>query len=163
MTDPNFTLRPAGIDDIPTLLTLLRELAVYEKIEDSMVATEADYERHIFGKNPAAEALIAEIGSQPVGCAVFIEHFSTFAGRPGLYLEDVYIREEARGKGIGSAILQHLGKIALERNCTRFEWTVLDWNTSAIRFYENLGADILQDWRICRLNRSGIERLASHA
>lgn len=153
-------IRPAAPEDCGLIHDLLHELAVYEKIEDIMVATPADYERHFFGERPAAEALVAELDSVPVGCAVYFHNFSTFAGRPGLYLEDVYVRPEARGKGVGGAVLRHLAGLAEERGCGRFEWTVLDWNEGAIRFYERLGAKVLPEWRIARMDREGIRSLA---
>jgi hypothetical protein len=152
---PRFALRPARPDDIDAIVALIRELAVYEKLEHLMVATPASIAPHLFGPRPAAEVVLAEVpaagGPSVVGFALFFHNFSTFLGRPGLYLEDLYVQPAFRGLGLGKALLQHLGALAVERGCGRFEWSVLDWNATAIAFYERMGATVLPDWRICRV------------
>ncbi len=142
MTAPAFTLRPARPEDAAVIVALIRELAVYEKLEHLMVATPASIAPHLFGPRPAAEV---------VGFALFFHNFSTFLGRPGLYLEDLYVQPAHRGLGIGKALLQHLGALAVERGYGRFEWSVLDWNSNAIRFYEKMGATVMTEWQLCRV------------
>jgi GNAT superfamily N-acetyltransferase len=155
MNPAAFTLRPATRADLPDIVGLIRELAVYEKLEHLVVATPESIEPHLFGPRPAAEVVLAEVddgqGAAVVGFALFFTNFSTFLGRPGLYLEDLFVKPAQRGLGIGKALLEHLGALAVERGCGRFEWSVLDWNENAIRFYERMGAKLLPDWRICRI------------
>ena len=150
-----FTLRGATPDDVESIVGLIRELAVYEKLEHLVVATPDSIAPHLFGPRPAAEVVLAEVpgdaGAPVVGFALFFTNFSTFLGRPGLYLEDLFVQPAHRGAGIGKALLRHLGALAVERGCGRFEWSVLDWNASAIGFYERMGAKVLPDWRICRI------------
>jgi GNAT superfamily N-acetyltransferase len=153
-------LRAAVQSDVPTIFGFIRELAAYEKLEHQVVATEALLHEHLFGNRPAAEVVIAEVDGRPVGFALFFQNFSTFLGRPGLFLEDLYVRPEARGHGIGKALLVHLAKIAVERGAGRFDWNVLDWNEPAIGFYKRLGAEVLPDWRTCRLSGESLARLA---
>lgn len=153
-------IRPATIADVPAIHSLLLELAEYEKITDWVEATEDSTREALFGEKPSAEALVAEVDDSVVATAVFFQNYSTFVGRPGLYLEDIYVQPGHRGSGIGQAMLQELAKLAQERGCGRMEWTVLDWNQRAIDFYEKQGAEILQDWRLVRLNREGIAKLA---
>lgn len=153
-------IRPAAPDDVPVLLGLIRALADFEKLS-AQVMTNADLLRDaLFGERPAAEALLAFEAGAPAGFAVYFQNYSTFTGRPGLYLEDLYVTPEKRGRGIGKALLLAVNRVALERGCGRFEWTVLDWNTGAIGFYESLGGKVLPDWRVVRLDRAGIESLA---
>lgn len=152
---------PASPQNVAALYGMVRELAEYEKLTHVVVSTVADFERELFGPNPRVEGLVAELDGEPVAFALFFHNFSSFLGRKGLYLEDVYVKPPHRGKGIGKAILKHLATIAVERNCGRFEWSVLDWNQSAIDFYENLGATVLPDWRIVRMTSDTIKKLAA--
>ena len=156
----NFTIQNATEDDIPTILHLIRELAAYERAPDEAVATEEGLREVLFGERPAAEVLIAWEGEVAVGFAVFFHNFSTWLGRPGLYLEDLFIRPEDRGKGYGRALLVRLAQIAQERGCGRMEWAVLDWNEPAIKFYRTLGAAPNEEWTIFRLTRDKIAKLA---
>jgi GNAT superfamily N-acetyltransferase len=150
MTTP-FTLRPAAPADLPAIVGLIRELADFEHLSHLVVVTPESLQPHLFGDKPAAEAVVAEVQGRVVAFALFFTNFSTFLGRPGLYLEDLYVQPAHRGAGLGKALLQHLGALAVERGCGRFEWSVLDWNENAIRFYEKMGATVMLDWRICRV------------
>jgi len=156
----NFTIRPATVVDVPIILELIRALATYERAPNEVTATEEQLVDVLFGEKPAAEVLLAFEGDAPVGFAVYFYNFSTWLGRPGLYLEDLFVRPEDRGKGYGRALLVHLAKIAHDRGCGRMEWAVLDWNEPAIDFYRKLGARPLDDWTVFRLTRDGIARLA---
>ena len=154
------SIRPANEADVNLLAEFIRGIAEYEKLADEVVADEAILRESFFGSRPSAEALIAEWDGKPVAFAVFFENFSTFKGRSGLYLEDLYVKPEYRKKGIGKAILSHLAGIAVERGCPRFEWVVLDWNQNAIDFYENLGAKKMHEWQIFRISGDKLEELA---
>ncbi len=158
-----FTLRQAVKEDVPALLSLIRELAVYEKLEDQVTATEESLEVSLFGIRPGATALLGEWQGKPVAYAVFFHNFSTFAGRLGLYLEDVYVKPEMRGRGMGKAILSYLACLAKERGCARFEWAVLDWNAPSIEFYRSLGAEPLDGWTVFRLTGEALDRLAKNS
>src|SRR6266852_4967358 len=136
----NFTIRPATIVDVPVILELIRDLATYERAPNEVTATEQQLVDVLFGERPAAEVLLAFEGESPVGFALFFHNFSTWLGRTGLYLEDLFVKPEKRGKGYGRALLVELAKIAMERGCGRMEWAVLDWNGPAIKFYRTLGA-----------------------
>lgn len=153
-------LRPATAADTPALLGLIRELAVFEHLEHLMVATPEDLATHLFGPRPAAEAVVAQLDGQLVAFALFFGNFSTFLGKPGLYLEDLYVQPAHRGSGLGKALLQHLGALAVARGCGRFEWCVLDWNQNAIEFYEAMGATVMPDWRLCRVTGDALQRFA---
>lgn len=159
MTEPQ--IRPAVIDDIPELLGMIRELAEFEKLADQVVATEEDYRESLFGEKPAAEALICKIENSMVGYAIFFSTFSTFIGRAGIWLEDIYIRPAHRTQGIGTKLLKAVGKIAEERNAGRYEWCVLDWNQNAINLYEKMGGEILEEWRIVRMDGKTLSSLNS--
>ena len=160
-TEPeNFTIRPATIVDVPIILQLIRDLATYERAPNEVRATETQLTDVLFGEKPAAEVLLAFEDKMPIGFAVFFHNFSTWLGKPGLYLEDLFVKPEVRGKGYGRALLIHLAKIARERSCGRMEWAVLDWNEPAIQFYEKIGARPLDEWKIFRLTRDGIAKLA---
>ena len=159
--DNAFEIRPARPGDIRAIHMMIRALADFEKLTDLCVATEADLDRALFGAQPSAEVLVAWKNDQPVAFALFFHNFSTFLGRPGLWLEDLFVRAEYRRQGCASALLRALAAIARERNCGRFEWAVLDWNASAIRFYEGLGATILPDWRIVRVVEPSLAMLAT--
>ncbi len=152
------TLRPARPEDCTAIVGLIRELAVFEKLEHLVVVTPESLRPQLFGERPAAEAVVAEVDGQVVAFALFFTNFSTFLGRPGLYLEDLYVQPAHRGSGLGKALLQHLGALAVQRGCGRFEWSVLDWNENAIRFYEKMGATVLPDWRICRVTGEALAR-----
>jgi len=156
----NFEIRPARVEDVPVILGLIRELATYERAPDEVTATEERLVDVLFGEKPVAEVLLAFEGKSPVGFAVFFHNFSTWLGRPGLYLEDLFVRPEDRGKGYGRALLIHLAKIARDRGCGRMEWAVLDWNEPAIQFYRKLGAKSMDEWTVFRLKRDGIAKLA---
>jgi GNAT superfamily N-acetyltransferase len=157
---PDFVIRPATVADVPIILDLIRELATYERAPNEVVATEEQLANVLFGPRPASEVVLAFEGDTPVGFALYFHNFSTWLGRPGLYLEDLFVRPEARGRGHGRALLVHLAKIAHDRGCGRMEWAVLDWNDSAIEFYRKLGAKPLDEWRVFRLTRDGIAKLA---
>ena len=150
MSTPH-ALRPATPVDLPAIVGLIRELAEFEKLSHLVVLTPESLHPHLFGARPVAEAVVGEVGGQVVAFALFFTNFSTFLGRPGLYLEDLYVQPAHRGSGLGKALLSHLGALAVERGCGRFEWSVLDWNERAIGFYERMGATVMPDWRICRL------------
>jgi GNAT superfamily N-acetyltransferase len=154
------SLRAARPDDLPSIVGLIRELAEFERLTHLVEVTPEKLAPHLFGERPVAECVVGEVGDEVVAFALFFTNFSTFLARPGLYLEDLYVRPAHRGSGLGKALLEHLGRLAAERGCGRFEWSVLDWNSNAIAFYEKLGATVMPDWRICRI--SG-ERLAKFA
>src|SRR5437588_4044778 len=156
-------IRPARVEDVPVILELIRELATYELAPDEVTATEEQLVDVLFGERPAAEVLLAFEGKSPVGFAIFFHNFSTWLGRPGLYLEDLFVKPEKRGKGYGRALLVELAKIARDRGSGRMEWAVLDWNEPAIKFYRTLGAKPMDEWTVFRLKRDGIERLANDA
>ena len=160
MSSPAHTLRPATPADCATLVALIRELAVFEKLEHLVAVTPESLQPHLFGPRPAAEAVVAEVSGQVVAFALFFTNFSTFLGQPGLYLEDLYVQPAFRGTGLGRALLAHLGALAVARGCGRFEWSVLDWNANAIRFYEKMGATVLPDWRICRVTGAALQAFA---
>jgi GNAT superfamily N-acetyltransferase len=156
-------IRNATVDDVPLILYFIRELAAYERLAHEVVADEALLRETLFGPRPSAEVVIAEVDGQPAGFALFFHNFSTFKGRPGLYLEDLFVKPEMRGRGVGKALLAHLAAIARERRCGRFEWAVLNWNRSAIDFYRSLGAHPLDDWVIFRMTGDALDQLASYA
>jgi GNAT superfamily N-acetyltransferase len=153
-------IRPTERDDIPLILRLVRELAEFEREPEAVVATEDMLCDALFGDRPAAEAVVAEHHSNPVGFALFFENFSTWTGRPGMYLEDLYVTPTARGLGIGTEILRHLAGIAVDRGYGRFEWAVLDWNEPALSFYRSMGAVGMDEWRIQRVSGEALKRLA---
>jgi GNAT superfamily N-acetyltransferase len=152
---------PATPEDTPIILALIRELAEFERLLDQVKATEAQLRTTLFGARPYAEAIMARVGQEVAGFALFFHTFSTFLAQPGLYLEDLYVRPQFRGNGCGSALLRHLARIAVERNCGRVEWAVLDWNERAIDFYERQGAVPLDDWTVYRVTGEALERLAA--
>jgi GNAT superfamily N-acetyltransferase len=154
------TIRDAAPGDVATILRFIRELAEFEREADKVVATEALLHDAMFGERPVAEAVIAECDSTPLGMALFFHNFSTWTGWKGLYLEDLYVTPEARGSGVGAALLRHLAGIALDRGCTRFEWSVLDWNERAIEFYRSMGAEAMNEWTVNRVSGAALARLA---
>jgi GNAT superfamily N-acetyltransferase len=153
-------LRSAERRDLPAIVGLIRELAEFERLAHLVVVTPESLEPHLFGARPAAEAVVAEADGTVIAFALFFTNFSTFLGRPGLYLEDLYVQPAFRGRGIGRSLLQHLGALAVERGCGRFEWSVLDWNANAIAFYEKMGATVMSEWRICRVTGEALDRFA---
>jgi GNAT superfamily N-acetyltransferase len=154
---------PATPADVPLILSLIRELAEYEKLGDQVVATESSLQHGLFGSTPSASAVIARVDDQAAGFALFFLTFSTFLGKPGLYLEDLYVRPVFRGRSVGRRLLSHLAALALEQGCARFEWAVLDWNAPARRFYEALGAEANSSWIPYRVTGEALERLAAGA
>jgi len=160
MADADVTLAPARRQDVPVILALIKGLAEYERLLHEVVATEAAIEESLFGPRPAAEAVIAWAGGEAVGFALFVHNYSTFLGRRGLYLEDLFVVPEWRGRGIGRDLLRHLARLAVDRGCGRFEWSVLSWNEPAVGFYQKLGAEVMADWRICRVTGDALVRLA---
>ena len=155
------TIAPATAEDAPLITSFIKELAEYEKLSHKVKATESTIEEALFGRSPAAEAVIARCGDEPAGFALFFTTFSTFAGRPGLYLEDLFVRPQYRARGIGRALLAHLARTARERNYGRVEWAVLDWNEPAISFYRSLGAQAMDEWTVYRLDEEALIRLAA--
>ena len=154
------TIRSATPADVPTILRFVRDLAAFEREPDSVQATEPMLQDALFGAAPAAEAAIAEREGKPAGFALFFHNFSTWTGRKGLYLEDLYVTPDARGAGVGTALLRHLAGLALDRGCGRFEWSVLDWNEPAIRFYRAMGAVGMDEWRVQRVAGDALAKLA---
>jgi GNAT superfamily N-acetyltransferase len=155
------SIRAATVGDVPLILRFIRALAVYERLESAVVADEARLAASLFGAAPEAEVIIAEVNGTPVGFALFFHNYSTFLGRRGLYLEDLFVLEEWRGRGVGRALLVWLARLALDRGCGRFEWSVLDWNSPAIRFYRDLGAEPQGEWTNFRLTGPALARLAA--
>jgi GNAT superfamily N-acetyltransferase len=158
-------IAPARREDVPAILRLIEALAAYEKLAHQMVATEADLRDAMFGERASVEVVLAfaetlTSTSTPIGFALFFHNFSTFLGRPGLYLEDLFVVPEWRGRGVGRRLLAHLAQLAVQRNCGRMEWSVLDWNEPALGFYRRLGAAVMEDWRICRLTGDALVRVA---
>jgi GNAT superfamily N-acetyltransferase len=161
MNTPSFTLRAAAAADAPAIVGLIRELADFEKLSHLVVVTPESLHQHLFGAQPVVEAVVAEVAGQVVGFALFFTNFSTFLGKPGLYLEDLYVQPAHRGTGLGKALLQHLGALAVQRDYGRFEWSVLDWNANAIAFYQKMGATVMPDWRICRVTGAALQAFAT--
>lgn len=160
-TTSSASIRPARPGDEETLVALIRELAVYERLEHQAQASPSHLARDLFGPRPFAEALIAEVGGQPVGFALYFFTYSTFRGQPSLYLEDVFVQPEHRGRGLGKAMLAQLAARAVEQGCGRMEWSVLDWNEPSIGFYRSIGARPMDDWTVYRLDDEPLRRLAA--
>jgi GNAT superfamily N-acetyltransferase len=157
------TLRPAQEHEVPLVLNFVRELAEYERLADEAVGTEEDMRKALFGPRPYAEVVFACLNDEPVGFALFCYNFSTFLARPGIHLEDLFVRPSCRGKGIGQALLRWLARETLERGCGRLEWAVLDWNEPSIRFYDSLGARAMKEWLTYRLAGPALEKVAAQA
>ena len=157
----NFTIRPACESDVRELMKMIRELAQFETLEHELEATETSLRDWLFSGHPAAAALIATVDGKRAGYAVYFHTFSSFAGRPGIFLEDVYVRPQFRRRGLGSALLKAVAKIGAERGCGRFEWIALRWNETALKFYQNLGAKVMDDWVLLRMNSQEIRNLVS--
>lgn len=167
-SSPRFTLRPAELRDVGAIVQLIRDLAEFEQLTHLLQVTPERLRPQLFGERPAAEALVAETGDgksggEVVAFALFFTNFSTFLAQPGLYLEDLYVRPERRAQGIGRALLTRLAALALERRYGRFEWSVLDWNENAIRFYKGMGATVMPDWRICRVTGEALQAMGAAA
>ena len=160
---PVIALRSATAADTPHILAFIRELAEYEKLAHEAVADEATLAAQLFGETPAAEVVIAEVDGQPAGFALFFHNFSTFLGQRGLYLEDLFVRPRFRGLGLGKRLMVHLAKLAVDRGCGRFEWSVLDWNEPAIDFYRELGALPMDEWTVQRVSGTALRALAADA
>ena len=154
----SLNLRPATAEDVPTLFRLIRALAEYENLAHAVTGSEAALRQHLFGDRPYAEAVLAEMDGQAAGYALFFYNYSTFLTQPGLYLEDLFVLPEYRRRGIATALLSHLVERAIAEDCGRLEWSVLDWNASAITFYKKMGAEVLPDWRICRVAGEALHR-----
>lgn len=153
-------LRAAEPRDLAAIVALIGELAEFERLTHLLEVTPEALHPHLFGERPVAECVVGEVDGVVQAFALFFTNFSTFLAKPGLYLEDLYVRPAYRGTGLGKALLEHLGRLAAERGCGRFEWSVLDWNERAIRFYEGLGATVMPDWRICRIAGERLARFA---
>lgn len=157
---PKVVIQTATVNDVPLIFSFIKELAEYEKLAHEVVATEETLIATMFGPRPHAEAVIAYLDNQPVGIALFFHNFSTFIGRPGLYLEDLYVRPEARGAGVGKKLLRYLARLAIQRGCGRFEWSVLNWNKPAIEFYERISAKAMDEWTVYRVTGAALDTLA---
>jgi GNAT superfamily N-acetyltransferase len=158
---PELETRAATEEDVPLILSLIKELAEYERLSHEVVATEEALRDSLFGERPVAEVLIGHLGDEPAGFALFFHNFSTFLGKPGIYLEDLYVRPEFRGAGIGRALLVHLARVARERGCGRLEWSVLDWNEPAIGFYKKIGASPVSGWTVYRVTGEALDDMAA--
>jgi GNAT superfamily N-acetyltransferase len=158
--NPKFSIRPATAAEVPVILNFIRDLATYEKLAHEVTATEELLQRTLFGPQPRAEVLLAAEGDTYVGFAVFFHNFSTFLGKPGIYLEDLFVRPEFRGRGYGKALMIYIARLARERDCGRFEWSVLDWNQPSLNFYASIGAKPLNDWTIQRMTGEALASLA---
>lgn len=154
-------IRPATPDDLPLVAQFIRDLAEYEKLAHEVRFDEAKLGANLFGPRPHAEVVIGELDGTPQGFALFFHNFSTFEGRPGLYLEDLFVRRAARGSGLGKALLAHLAQLCVDRDCARLEWSVLDWNTPAIGFYQSLGATLMDEWTVMRVDGDALTKLAA--
>jgi GNAT superfamily N-acetyltransferase len=154
------TIAPASEADVPAIYALVKALADYERLSHEVVSTEADIRNSLFGPRPFAEVILAKAEAETVGFALFFHNYSTFLGRPGLYLEDLFVRPEWRGTGIGRELLVALARLAVDRGCGRLEWSVLDWNEPAIGFYQRMGAQVMDEWRICRLTGEALVEVA---
>jgi len=159
----DFNLRPAAPHDVPAIVGLIGELAEFEQLSHLLQPTPETLAPHLFGDRPVVESVVAEADGRVVAFALFFTNFSTFLAKPGLYLEDLYVQPAFRGAGIGKALLGHLGALAVARGYGRFEWSVLDWNDNAIRFYEKMGATVMPDWRICRVTGERLQAFAERA
>jgi GNAT superfamily N-acetyltransferase len=156
-------IAPARPEDCGTVFALVQALAEYERLSHAVTGSEDDLRRELFGARPVIESVLAWDGERAVGFALFFHNYSTFLARRGLYLEDLFVVPEARGRGIGKALIAHCAREAVSRGCGRFEWTVLDWNAPAIAFYRSLGAEVLPDWRVCRLSGESLQRFGGAA
>ncbi len=156
-----FEIRPATPADVPAIFSLIQALAEYEKLSHQVTGSIEHLHSHLFGEKPLIEAIVAVVENKPIGFALFLHNYSTFLTKPGIYLEDLFVLPEYRGQGIGKAILTRLAQTAVERDCGRLDWCVLDWNESAIGFYKRMGATVLPDWRICRVTGEALFQMAT--
>jgi len=159
-THNKHVLRAAEPRDLPAIVGLIGELAEFERLTHLLRVTPETLKPHLFGDKPVAESVVGEVNGEVVAFALFFTNFSTFLAKPGLYLEDLYVKPEHRGRGLGRAMLEHLGALAVQRGYGRFEWSVLDWNQHAIRFYQGMGATVMPEWRICRVTGDALQRFA---
>jgi len=162
MTNNKFHIRAATADDVSLILMFIKGLADFERLSDEVTATEESLRESLFGANPGAEVAIGFVGDEPAGFAVFFHNYSTFLGQRGMYLEDIFVVPEHRSNGLGKLLLSHVANIALERGCGRLEWSVLDWNEDAARFYKGLGAEVMGDWRTFRMDGDALRKLADN-
>jgi len=160
LSNASLKIRLATIDDVPTIFKLIQSLAAYEKLAHEVTGSEELLKEHLFGKKVYIEVILAEIGDQAVGLALFFPNYSTFLTKPGIYLEDLFVVPECRRRGVGKALIAYLAKLVVERDYGRLEWSVLEWNVNAIAFYEKIGATVLPDWRTCRVTGSNLQELA---
>lgn len=158
---PELTIRSARVEDVPVLFDLILALAQYEKLSHTVTGDATALTQHLFGQRSYAEALLAQWSGNPIGFALFFHNYSTFLTKPGIYLEDLFVLPDYRGRGIGRELIRQVARIAVDRGCGRLEWTVLDWNEPAIGFYQHLGATVLPDWRVCRVSESSLTQLAT--
>ena len=163
MSGVQFRIEPAAERDVPLILKFIRGLAHYERLEHEVVATEESLRSTLFGPRPVAEVILGYAGAEPAGFALFFHNYSTFLGRPGLYIEDLFVLPEWRSKGLGRRLLVYIAKLAVERRCGRVEWAVLDWNEPAVRFYRRLGARAMEEWTVYRLTGDTLSQLATEA
>lgn len=154
-----YKVRQATSNDVPDIFNLIRALAEYEKLSHQVTGTVADLQKHLFGDRPCVESIVAESDAKIIAFALFFPNYSTFLTKPGVYLEDLFVLPEYRRRGIAKAMLSYLGKLAIDRDAGRLEWSVLDWNESAIAFYQNMGAEVLPDWRTCRVKGEALSKL----
>jgi len=154
------TIRAANVQDVPIIFKLIQGLAAYEKLSHEVTGNEMLLQEHLFGSRPFVKVILAEIDEQVVGFALFFYNYSTFLTKPGMYLEDLFVLPEYRRQGIGKALISYLAKLAVEEDCGRLEWSVLEWNVSAIAFYKKIGATVLPDWRICRVTGANLQKLS---
>lgn len=159
----NIKIKSATIGDVPLILQFIKELAEYEKLSHEVVATEEQLKETLFGERSPAEVILGYLDDRPVSFALFFHNYSTFLGRPGIYLEDLFVRPEARGQGVGKTMLAYLAQLAKDRNCGRLEWSVLDWNETAIKFYKSLGAKAMDEWTVYRVTGDALNLLSLHA
>ncbi len=157
---PEFVIHEATATDVPLILSFIKGLGEYEKLSHEVVATEEFLRENLFGENPKAEVILGYYQNEPVAFALFFHNFSTFLGRPGLYLEDLFVKPEYRGKGFGKVMLSYLARLTKERNCGRLEWSVLDWNEPALKFYRSIGSKLMDEWTVQRLDGDALEKLA---
>jgi len=158
--DEKIEIKPATVADVPLILSLIKDLAVYEKLSHEVVATESILHESLFGEKPYAEVVIGYYVSIPAGYVLFFHNFSTFTGRPGIYIEDIFVKEAFRGKGIGKALFLYVAGLAKDRNCKRLEYSVLTWNEPALNFYDRFGADMMDDWRLFRIKAGALNKLS---
>ncbi len=160
INQPDFIVRSATREDCPTILAFIKQLAEYEKLAHEVVANEQRLLKSLFGKHPSAEVIIAEYQNSPVGFALFFTNYSTFLAKPGIYLEDLFVQSDMRGRGFGKKLIAHLARLAIERDCGRLEWSILDWNQPAIDFYQSLDAHPMDEWTVNRLSGESLSALA---